>query len=124
MRQHAPVLLAVVGGMAVAVLVLPRPNLAASMGFVSGTDPTGEAALAAAELLIWVALLVGVVVVVLARTLGSVRLRVTSARVLAGVSVAVCLAILGVGVARHNTKAYSMCCGSISQARQQLAKAP
>ncbi|HUZ83457.1 MAG TPA: hypothetical protein VMU66_02085 [Gaiellales bacterium] len=123
MRQHAPVLLAVVGGMAVAVLVLPRPNLAAATGFVSGADPTGEAALAAAELLLWVALLVGVVLV-LARTLGSVRLRVTSPRVLAGVTLAVCLAILGVGVARHNSTAYSMCCGSISQARQQLAKAP
>ena len=123
MRRHASALLAVVGGVAVAALVFPRPNLAAAMGFVSGADPTGVAALAAAELLIWAALLVGVVVV-LARTLGSVRLCVTSARVLAGVSVAVCLAILGVGVARHNGNAYSMCCGSISQARQQLTTAP
>ena len=113
MRRHASVLLAVVGGVAVAALVLPRPNLAAAMGFVSGADPTGLAALAAAELLIWVALLAGVV-----------RLRLTSPRVLAGVTLAVCLAILGVGVARHNSNAYSMCCGSISQARQQLAKAP
>jgi hypothetical protein len=93
------------------------------MGFVSGADPTGVAALAAAELLLWFALLAGVVLV-LARTLGRVRLRVTSARVLAGVTLAVCLATLGVGVARHNSTAYSMCCGSISQARQQLAKAP
>ena len=123
MRRHAAVLLAVVGGVAIAALVLPRPNLAAAMGFVSGADPTGVAALAAAELLIWVALLVGVVVV-LARTLAHLRTRVTSARVLAGVTLAVCLAILGVGVARHNSSAYSMCCGSISQARQQLAKAP
>jgi hypothetical protein len=122
-RRHASVLLAVVGGAAAAALVLPRPNVAVATGFVSGADPTGVAALAAAELLIWLALLVGVAVV-LARTLGSVRLRVTSARVVAGVSIAVCLAILGVGVARHNSNAYSMCCGSISQARQQLAKAP
>jgi hypothetical protein len=100
-RRHAFVLLAVVGGVAVAALVLPRPNLAAAMGFVSGADPTGVAALAAAELLIWVALLVGVVLV-LARILASARLRVTSTRVLAGVTLAVCLAILGVGVARHN----------------------
>ena len=123
MRRLASVLLAVVGGVAVAALVLPRPNLAAAMGFVSGADPTGVAALAAAELLIWAAFLVGVVVV-LTRTLGSVGLRVTSERVLAGVTLAVCLAILGVGVARHNSKAYSMCCGSISQARQQLTTAP
>ena len=123
MRRHASVLLAVVGGVAVVALVLPRPNLAAAMGFVSGADQTGLAALAAAELLLWVALLVGVVFV-LARTLGSARLRVTSTRVLAGVTLAVCLATLGVGVARHNSTAYSMCCGSISQARQQLAKAP
>jgi hypothetical protein len=122
-RRHASVLLAVVGGVAVTALVLPRPNLAAATGFVSGTDPTGVAALAAAELLIWVVLLVGVVLV-LARTLGTVRLRVTSTRVLVGVTLAVCLAILGVGVARHNSNAYSMCCGSISQARQQLVKAP
>jgi hypothetical protein len=122
-RRHASVLLVVVGGMAVAALVLPRPNLAAAMGFVSGADQTGLAGLAAAELLLWVALLVGVVLV-LARTLGRVRLRLTSPRVLAGVTLAVCLAILGVGVARHNSNAYSMCCGSISQARQQLAKAP
>jgi hypothetical protein len=122
-RRHASVLLAVVGGVAVAALVLPRPNLAAAMGFVSGADPTGVAALAAAELLLWVALMVGVVVV-LARTRSNVRPRLLSARVLAGVTLAVCLAILGVGVARHNSNAYSMCCGSISQARQQLAKAP
>jgi len=82
-RRHASVLLAVVGGVAVAALVLPRPNLAAAMGFVSGADPSGVAALAAAELLLWVAFLAGVVLV-LARTLGSVRLRVTSARALAG----------------------------------------
>ena len=123
MRRHASILLAVVGGVAVAALVLPRPNLAAATGFVNGADPTGVAALAAAELLIWVALLVGVVLV-LARMLASARFRVTSTRVLAGVTLAVCLAILGVGVARHNSNAYSMCCGSISQARQQLAKAP
>ena len=123
MRRHASVLLAAVGGVAVAALVLPRPNLAAAMGFVSGADQTGLAALAAAELLIWVALLVGVVLA-LARMLASARLRVTSTRVLAGVTLAVCLAILGVGVARHNSNAYSMCCGSISQARQQLANAP
>jgi len=122
-RRHASVLLAVVGGVAVAALVLPRPNLAAATGFVSGADQTGLAALAAAELLLWGALLVGVVLV-LARTLGSVRLRVTSTRVLAGVTLAVCLAILGVGVARHYSTAYSMCCGSISQARQQLTTAP
>jgi hypothetical protein len=122
-RRHASVLLALVGGVAVAALVLPRPNLAAATGFVSGADPAGVAALAAVELLIWVALLVGVVLV-LARTLGRFRLRVTPARVLAGVTLAVCLAVLGVGVARHNSNAYSMCCGSISQARQQLAKAP
>ena len=123
MRRHASVLLAVVGGVAVAALVLPRPNLAAAMGFVSGAEPSGVAALAAAELLIWVAILVGFVLV-LARTLGSVGLRVTSARVLAGVTLAVCLATLGVGVVRHSSNGYSMCCGSISQARQQLAKAP
>jgi hypothetical protein len=122
-RRHASVLLAVVGGVAVAALVLPRPNLAAATGFVSGTDQTGLAALAAAELLLWLALMAGVVLV-LARTLGSARLPLTSGRVLAGVTLAVCLATLGVGVARHNSNAYSMCCGSISQARQQLAKAP
>jgi hypothetical protein len=122
-RRHASVLLAVVGGVAVSALVLPRPNLAAAMGFVSGADQTGLAAVAAAELLIWVALLVGVVVV-LARTLGSVRFRVLSARVLVGVLLALGVAVLGVGVARHSSNQYSMCCGSISQARQQLASAP
>jgi len=40
------------------------------------------------------------------------------------VTLAACIAILAVGVVRHNSNAYSMCCGSISQARQQLAKAP
>jgi hypothetical protein len=122
-RRHASVLLAVVGGVAVAALVLPRPNLAAAMGFVSGSDPTGVAALAAAELLIWVVLLVGVVLV-LANTLGNVRPRLLSARVLVGVMLTLSLAVLGVGVARHSSNQYSMCCGSISQARQQLANAP
>jgi hypothetical protein len=121
-RRQAAVLLVAVGDLAVAALVLPRPNLAAATGFVSGADPTGVAALAAAELLIWVALLVGVVVV-LARTLGNVRFWVLSARVLVGVMLVVCLAVLGVGVARHSSNGYSMCCGSISQARQQLANA-
>ncbi len=123
MRRQASVLLVAVGGLAVAALVLPLPSVAAATGFVSGQDPTGVAALAAAELLIWVALLVGVVAV-LARTLGHVRFRVLSARVLVGVLLAVGLAILGVGVARHSSSEYSMCCGSISQARQQLANAP
>jgi hypothetical protein len=122
-RRQAAVLLVAVGGLAVAALVLPRPNLAAATGFVSGADPTGVAALAAAELLIWVAVLVGVVVV-LARALGNVRFRVLSARVLVSVLLALSLAVLGVGVARHSSNEYSMCCGSISQARQQLANAP
>jgi len=121
-RRQTSVLLLAVGGLAVAALVLPLLNVAAAMGFVSGSDPTGVAALAAAELLIWAALLVGVVLV-LARTLGNVRLRVLSARVLVGVLLALGLAVLGVGVARHSSNQYSMCCGSISQARQQLANA-
>ncbi|HUZ85038.1 MAG TPA: hypothetical protein VMU66_10105 [Gaiellales bacterium] len=123
MRRHTSVLLVSVGGVAVAALLLPLPNVAAATGFVSGEHPTGVAALAAAELLIWVALLVAVAVV-LAHTLAHVRLRVTSERVLVGVMLAVGLAILGVGVARHSSSEYSMCCGSISQARQQLANAP
>ena len=123
MRRPIPLLLVAVGGLAVAALVLPRPHVAAAIGFVSGQDPTGVAALAAAELLIWVAVLVAVVVV-LAHTLGNVRFRVLSARLLVGVMFAVSLAVLGVGVARHSSNQYSMCCGSISQARQQLANAP
>jgi vacuolar-type H+-ATPase subunit I/STV1 len=122
-RRQTPLLLLAVGGLAVAALVLPWPNVAAATGFVSGEDPTGVAALAAAELLIWVALLVGVVVV-LARTLGNVRFRGVSAHVLVGMLLALGLAVLGVGLARHSSNEYSMCCGSISQARQQLANAP
>jgi len=122
-RRQTSVLLLAVGGLALTALLLPLLNVAAAIGFVSGQDPTGVAALAAAELLIWVVLLVGVVVV-LARTLGNVRFRVLPARVLVGVLLALGLAVLGVGVARHSSDAYSMCCGSISQARQQLAKAP
>jgi hypothetical protein len=122
-RRQALVLLVAVGGLAVAALVLPLPNVAAATGFVSGEHPTAVAALAASELLIWVALLV-TVVVVLAHTLGNVRFRVLSARVLIGVLLAVGVAVLGVGVARHSSNEYSMCCGSISQARQQLANAP
>jgi hypothetical protein len=122
-RRPVPILLLAVGGLAVASLVLPLPNVAAAMGFVSGEHATAVAALAATELLIWVVLLVGVVVV-LARTLGNVRPRLLSARVLVGVMLTVGVAVLGVGVARHSSNQYSMCCGSISQARQQLANAP
>jgi hypothetical protein len=122
-RRQASLLLLAVGGLAVAPLVLPLLNVAAAMGFVSGQDPTGVAALAATELLIWVALVVSVVMV-LARTLGNVRFRVLSARVLVGVLLALGVAVLGVGMARHSNNEYSMCCGSISQARQQLATAP
>jgi hypothetical protein len=122
-RRQASVLLLAVGGLAVAALVLPLPNVAAATGFVSGDQPTGVAALAATELLIWVVVLVGVVLV-LARTLRNARFRVLSARVLVGVLLALGPAVLGVGVARHSSNAYSMCCGSISQARQQLANAP
>ena len=123
MRRPIPLLLLAVGGLAVAALVLPLPNVAAATGFVSGEHPTAVAALAATELLIWVVFLVGVVVV-LARTLGNVRVRMVLARVLVGVLLALGPAVLGVGVARHSSNAYSMCCGSISQARQQLANAP
>ena len=123
MRRQASVLLVAVGVLAVAALLLPRLNVAAATDSSAVHDSTGVAALAAAELLIWAALLVGVVVV-LARTLGNVRFRVVSARVLVGVLLALGLAVLGVGVARHSSNAYSMCCGSISQARQQLANAP
>ncbi len=123
MRRQASVLLVAVGGLAVAALVLPLPNVGAATGFVSGEHPTGIAALAATELLIWVVLLVGVAVV-LTRTLGNVRPRLLSARVLVGVMLTIGVAVLGVGVARHSSNAYSMCCGSISQARQQLANAP
>jgi hypothetical protein len=121
-RRQASVLLVAVGGLAVAAL-LPLPNVAVATGFVSGEHPTAVAALAATELMIWVVLLVGVVVV-LARALGNVRFRVLSAPVLVGVVLALSLTVLGVGVARHSSNQYSMCCGSISQARQQLGNAP
>ena len=123
MRRHTSDPLLAIGGLAVAALMLPRLNIAAAIGFVIGQDSTGVAALGAAELLIWGALLGGVVLV-LARTRAHLHLRVTAGRLLVGVMLALGVAVLGVGVARHSSNAYSMCCGSISQARQQLANAP
>ena len=123
MRRQNLVLVGVVGVLAVAALVLRVPNIAAASGFVSGEDATGVAALAAAALLIWIAFLTGAVVV-LVRTFGHVTHRVASARVLVGLMIAAGVAVLGFGVVRHSSDSYSMCCGSISQARQQLANEP
>lgn len=123
MRGQSALLPLAIGGLALAVLVLGLPNVAVATGFVTGEDPTGVAALAAAVLLIWIPLLVGAIVV-LVRTLRCVPVRLVSARVLVGLMIAVGVAVLGVGLARHGSNEYSMCCGSISQARQQLANAP
>ncbi|MHB8532798.1 MAG: hypothetical protein ACYDC2_08760 [Solirubrobacteraceae bacterium] len=118
-------LMLVGGGLAVAALVLHIPDLGAASGFLRGGHPSGVAALAAATLLIWVALLAGALVV-LVRSARHVRTTVPSAPVVVVIMIVVGVAILGVGVVRHSTAAssYSMCCGSISQARQQLASAP
>lgn len=123
MRRQTLVLVGVDGALAVAALLLRVPNIAAASGFLSGEDPTGVAALAAAALLIWISFL-AVTVVVLVRIRRHVPVRVASARVRVGLMIAAGVAVLGFGVVRHSSDSYSMCCGSISQARQQLANEP
>ncbi len=123
MRRQLLILLLVAGELVLAGVALHLPDIGAAGGFFGGGYPTAVTTLAACTLLIWSALLVSALVLAV-RALRHLPAGVRSARLLVALMVAVGAAVLCVGLVRHLNASYSMCCGSISQARQQLANAP
>jgi membrane protein implicated in regulation of membrane protease activity len=123
MRRQLLILLLVAGELVLAGVVLHLPDVGAAGGFFGGGYPTGVTTLAACTLLIWSALLISASVLAV-RALRHLPAGVRSARLVVALMVAVGATVLGAGVVRHHNASYSMCCGSISQARQQLANAP
>jgi hypothetical protein len=123
MRRQLPILLLVAAELALAGVALHLSDIGAAGGFFGGGYPTAVTTLAACTLLIWSALLISGLVLAV-RALRHLPAGVGSARLVVALMVAVGVAVLCVGVVRQHNATYSMCCGSISQARQQLANAP
>jgi hypothetical protein len=122
LRARIPLLLTV-GEVITAALVLRMPDLGAAASFFSGAYPTARGAIAASSVLIWAAILLAMAVVVVAEMRRLAR-RTGPSRMVIGVAVAIGLAVLAGGAIRHSQAAYSMCCGSINEARQQLQAGP
>jgi len=122
-HRRALLLAVVVSELLVAGLLVHVPDIGAALGFLGGGYPTAMTVLAAASLLIWVALLATAGLLIASLLVrGAARVapqQLVLASVLAG-----SLAMLGFGVMRHLEASYSMCCGSVSQARQQLDAGP
>jgi hypothetical protein len=121
-RSRIPLLLAV-GEVIAAALVLGMPDLAAAASFFSGGYPTVQGAVAASSVLIWAAILLAAAVVAIAEMRRLVR-RTRPSRLAVGVALAIGLAVLVGGAIRHSQASYSMCCGSLNEARQQLQAGP
>lgn len=123
MRRVLPLLILVLAELVVVAVVLGVPNLGAAGGFLSGGYPTGTTVVAASTALLWLALFAATVVLAV-RLLRHLAVTVRWRRLLAGLALVASLALLSLGVLRHVTSSYSMCCGSISQAQQQLTTTP
>ena len=123
MRRAAVVLLLVVVELAVVAVVLHLPDIGAAGGFLGGGYPTGTMVVAASTALIWLALLAATLVLAV-RLLRHVAVTLGWLRLLLGLALAGSVALLCLGVLRHVSSSYSMCCGSVSQAQQQLADTP
>ncbi len=96
------------------------PDFAAVSDFFTGNYPTSTGALASAEVLIWVAVAVIALNMVRAAAMAEVRSAVQILRQRRQRGIVVLLAgglLLGVGLARHTTSDYSMCCGSVGEAK-------
>lgn len=123
MRRSLLLLVLVVSGLVVVAVLLRLPNVGAALTFLNGGYPTGVTVLAASVFLIW-ALLVTATTVLVIRVARQRPAGVTTTRLVLGLMVVASVAMLGFGLARHFSTSYSMCCGSIGQAQQQLANTP
>ena len=123
MRRVLPLFILALAELVVVAVVLGVPNLGAAGGFLSGGYTTGTTVVAASTALLWLALLAATVFLGI-RLVRHVAVNARWRRLLAGLAVVASLALLSLGVLRHVTSSYSMCCGSISQAQQQLTTAP
>ena len=123
MRRTVLLFLFAVAELVVVALVLHLPDIGAAGGFLGGGYPTGTTVVAASTALIWLALLAATLVLAVrivrhvAGTLGWLRL-------ILALALAASAALLCLGVLRHVSSSYSMCCGSVSQAQRQLADTP
>jgi len=99
--------------------VLGRPDLTAAGNFLAGAYATETAALAVVAVIVWALILVTVAAIcvhAVRDALGHARGR----RHRLGRAVLIALgglALLAGGVYRHSTPAYSVCCGSLQEAR-------
>lgn len=103
-----------------ATAVLRIPDLAAARDLLGGAYATQAAALAVVSVIVWVVILLsaGVLVVNAIRaTVGQAMSR--RRRWARALLVAACgLVLLAGGAYRHSAAGYSICCGSVQEARQ------
>lgn len=107
------VLLPVQVGLAATVLGLPDVGLAAD--FLRGGYPTGETVLAAISLVLWLLIALASAALLVVELRRAVR-RVIQARLGMAIVLVVSLLVLVGGVVKHTRAAYTMCCGSLSEA--------
>ncbi|HUY59311.1 MAG TPA: hypothetical protein VMV16_06340 [Solirubrobacteraceae bacterium] len=123
MRRTVLFFLFAVVELVVVALVLHLPDIGAAGGFLGGGYPTGTTVVAASTALIWLALLAATLVLAV-RLARHVMVTLGWLRLLLSLALAASVALLCLGVLRHVSSSYSMCCGSVSQAQQQLADTP
>ncbi len=108
-------------------VVIGVPDLMAAVRFLTTTTPTMQGSVAAAEALVWIALLAalaGAVVTALTGAAGVVRGSVRTMLWSLGL-VVVGLVILGAGVHRHvSAESVDLAGGSLSEARAQVVVPP
>jgi len=123
MRRSAFLFLFVVAELVVVAVVLHLPDITAAGGFLGGGYPTGVTVVAASTALIWLALFAATVVFGV-RLVRHVAVTAGWTRLLLGLALAGSAALLCLGVLHHVSASYSQCCGSVSQAEQQLTGTP
>ena len=123
MRRTVLFFLFAVVELVVVALVLHLPDIGAAGGFLGGGYPTGTTVVAASTALIWLALLAATLVLAV-RLARHVMVTLGWLRLLLSLALAASVALLCLGVLRHVSSSYSMCCGSVSQAQRQLADTP
>ena len=106
------------------VVALGAPDLTAAAGFLSGSRASDSGVIAIVGVITWALIALSVTVVVTNSFRGVVsqaqfvHRRWTRAIFFAVVGAA----LLGVGTFHHTATGYSMCCGSVQEAQQTLAK--
>lgn len=115
---------ALCGGLVLAASrAIGRPDVTVAAGFFTGAYPTGSGALAASEVLIWVVLLVLCLSILRVGLLVEIRSAVEALkerRRRALIVLAAGVLLLSVGVVRHTTSDYTMCCGNLNESRQAI----